>query len=166
MALKTDRYHVQSDISYFMNEVAERGGVVCYSTIGSGAAMDDSVALVTYAADPSGLLPVGVLMNDMVNLDLTRQHINWHKDEVQIGSKVTLWTKGDVVTDMRHEDVPAVGMPAYLASSGLLTIDTGVLYDDGTVQFPIVGVFKSSPDEDGFVKVSINLPMATPRQTI
>lgn len=164
MALKTDRYHVQSDISYFMNEVAERGGIVCYSTVGSGAAMDDSVALATYAADPSGLLPIGVLMNDMVNLDLTRQHINWHKDEVQIGSKVTIWTKCDVVTDMRHEDTPAVGNPAYLGPSGLFTTDVGAVYSDGTVSRPIVGVFKSSPDEDGFVKVSVNLPMATPRQ--
>lgn len=159
MALKPDRYHVQSDISYFMNEVAERGGVVVLSTAGSGAAMDDSSALVTYAADPSGSLPVGVLMNDIVNLDLTRQHINRHKDEVQKGGKVTLWSKGDVVTDMIYPGLTiAVNDPAYLGPSGLLTNVAGNEHSQ-----PIVGVFKSIKDEDGYAKVSINLPMATPR---
>jgi hypothetical protein len=105
MALKADRHELQTDISFFMNEVATRGGVASLdaSTLGnlngvgsSGAAMDQSQALVKYVATRSaasagsGIVPVGILLNDMVNLDLTRQHINWHKDEVQKGGKVTL----------------------------------------------------------------------------
>jgi len=50
MALKTDRSTLQTDISFFMNEAATRGGVVSLSTGGSGAAMDQGAALVTYAA--------------------------------------------------------------------------------------------------------------------
>ena len=41
MALKTDRSTLQTDISFFMNEVATRGGVVAHSGTGaSGAAME------------------------------------------------------------------------------------------------------------------------------
>jgi len=83
MALKADRHELQTDISFFMNEVASRGGVAVFSTAGSGAAMDSNKALVTYKAMPSGSVPAGLLLNDMVNIDQTRQHINWHKDEVQ-----------------------------------------------------------------------------------
>ena len=85
MALKTDRSTLQTDISFFLNEAATRGGIACLSTGGSGAAMDQGAALDTYPANPSGKIPVGLLLNDMVNIDLTRQHLNQHKDEVQKG---------------------------------------------------------------------------------
>ena len=55
----------KTDISFFMNEVKNRGHVVVYSTGGSGAAMDQSAALVTVAANPSGKVPVGMLLNDI-----------------------------------------------------------------------------------------------------
>ena len=42
MALKSDRNEVQTDISFFMNEVATRGGVVSLSTGGSGATTPSS----------------------------------------------------------------------------------------------------------------------------
>ena len=54
MALKSDRSTLQTDISFFMNETATRGGVVALSTAGSGASMDNGSALVTYAASASG----------------------------------------------------------------------------------------------------------------
>ena len=82
-----------------MNEVAERGGVVALSTAGSGASMDNGAAVVTYSALPSGAVPMGLLINDMVDIDLTRQHLNQYKDEIQKGGKVTLLNKGWVVTD-------------------------------------------------------------------
>ena len=62
MALKTDRSTLQTDISFFMNEVATRGGVASLNTGGSGAAMDQGVALVTYVASPSGKIPMGLLL--------------------------------------------------------------------------------------------------------
>lgn len=159
MALKPTRNIVADDISYFMTTTASRGGVVCMSTVGSGDAMDDGAAVVAYAASPSGKLPVGILMNDVVNLDLTRQKINPYKDEVQVNSKVTLTTIGEVTTDMLVPGITvAVNDPAYLGSSGLLTnVDTNESAS------PIVGVFKSKKDEDGFAKVFVNLPMASPR---
>ena len=55
MALKADRHESVTDISFFMNETAERGVIVVHSTAGSGSAMDDSNALVTV---PTTALPL------------------------------------------------------------------------------------------------------------
>lgn len=155
MALKGDRYELQTDISFFMNEVAERGGMASLSTGGSGSAMDQSAALATYAATGSGKVPLGILLNDVVNLDLTRQHINWYKNEVQKGGKVTLLRKGYVVTNKIQGTAPAAGDPAFVAHSGNLS--KADLVGAGTQ--PVVGVFLSSPDQDGYAKVEINLPV-------
>ena len=151
MALKADRHEFDTDISFYMNETGNRGVVVSLSTGGSGAAMDSSVALCTIAAEASGAKPLGVLLNDVVNLDLTRQHLNWHKDEVQIGGKVTILRKGFIVTD-QISGTPSAGDVAFL-------VDAGQIGDsqDGTA-VP-VGQFLSSKDADGYAKVSINVPM-------
>lgn len=150
MALKPDRVEAYTDISFFMNEVAERGGVVVHLTSGSGVSMDDASSVVEYASTPSGTVPAGLLLNDVVNLDLTRQHINWHKDEVQVGSKVTVLRQGQVVTDMVVSgDNPTAGNDAYYGVNGLLSTTS-----TNSVK---VGRFLSSKDADGYVKVDINI---------
>ncbi len=156
MALKADRHELATDISFFMDEVASRGGIACISTGGSGAALDQAGAKVSYLADASGNVPVGLLLNDMVNLDLTRQHINWHKDEVQKGGKVTLLTQGNAVTNMIYPgDTPTAGGLAYVAHSGYIAAAN----KDSTLgQASVVGRFLSTDDEDGYYKVSISLP--------
>ena len=53
MALKSDRHELMTDVSFFMNEVKERGFLAVLSTGGSGSAMDQSADLVT-CASPSG----------------------------------------------------------------------------------------------------------------
>jgi hypothetical protein len=153
MAIKNLRQHVDSRIDFFMNEVAERGGVVSLSTAGSGMAVDQSAAVVTYAAAPSGTYAVGFLMCDMVNNDLTRVHENWHKNEMQINSKCEIWTKGFITTNMIYPGVTIVaGDRAYAAHSGLLhRVDV----IGGNL---LVGRFDSTKDEDGYAKVSFNLP--------
>jgi hypothetical protein len=164
MALKSDRFEFQTDVSFFMNEVAERGGIASYvtgvtavATSPSGGSMDSSLNLVTYVANPSGQVPVGLLLNDMVNIDLTRQHINWHKNEIQKGGKVTILRKGYVVTNKIHPSgTPIAGNFAYLADSGLISTSTRALYLDSGSQ-PL-GRFMSAKDADGYAKVEINLP--------
>lgn len=135
----------------YMNEVAEAGGVISYASVGSGRAYDQAANLGTYAANSSGKVPIGFLWEDMVNVDLTRYKINQHRREVPMGQKVTPITRGFVLTNMVVGTITPG--PAYLASSGYLT-STKV----GDVQTPLVGRFDSTPDEDGFVKVYINLP--------
>jgi len=150
MALKGDRYELDTEISYFMNEVASRGVIVSVNTQGSGSAMDSAFALVTVAADPSGKAPIGVLLNDVVDIDQTRQHLNGHKNEVQKGSKVTILTKGFITTD-RISGTPTAGQIAYVGVSSLVsgTQATGAI---------AVGRFLSTKDADGYAKVAVNLP--------
>jgi|TARA_R100001082_G_C4268532_1_gene118673 hypothetical protein len=162
MALKPDRHEVVTDISFFMNETAERGIIVTHSTAGSGAAMDDSNALVAIPTTASGTTPAGLLLNDVVNLDLTRQHLNQHQDEVQKGGKVTLLKQGYVVTNkLEVNSKPTVGATAYYASSGLLsTTNPDANPERGTdvEQFNTkVGRFLSTEDADGYAKVYIDI---------
>lgn len=147
MALKPDRIEHLTDISFFMNTTAERGGVASFVTGGVGVAMDDADAIVEYTTSCSGV-PAGVLLNDVVNYDLTRQHINWHKDEVQVGGKVTLLRIGQVTTDLVDGD-PIAGDAAYVGPSGTISVDCASATK--------IGTFLSSKDADGFAKVSVNI---------
>lgn len=148
MALKPDRIETQTDVSFFMNTTGVRGGVVSAVTSGSGVSMDDANGVVAYAAVASGSLPIGVLLNDVVNYDLTRQHINWHKDEVQLGGKVTLLRVGQVTTNM-VAGTPSAGSGAYVGANGLIsTVSTNAVK---------IGSFLSSVDSDGYAKVSVNI---------
>lgn len=148
MALKPDRVEHLTDLSYFMNETAERGIIVTHLAAGSGAAMDDSNATVQ-VANSTAELPAGLLLNDVVNLDLTRQHLNFHQDEVQQGGKVLLLRRGTVVTDqVTASQTIAPGAAAHFTTNGVLTTGTA------SVQ---VGRFLSDYDADGYVKVEINI---------
>ncbi len=161
MALKADRRHVDSDIAHFFNAVAERGGIASNTAVrSSGAAMDQSEATAAYVAEPSGVEPIGVLMSDVVNLDLTRQHMNWHKEEVQLGGKVTIWTKCTVVTNRVYPGHnPAPGQRAYVGHSGFIA-SADVASDDSdlTGVTRLVGRWVSIEDEAGYAKVDVNLP--------
>jgi len=149
MALKPDRIELLTDISNFMTTTAERDGVVSYSSSGVGVSMDDADSVVAYAAVASGAKPAGVLLNDVVDLDLTRQHINWHKDEVQKGGKVTVLRVGQVTTD-KITGTPSAGDPAYVGANGNISTSTAA----GVKQ---IGMFLSSKDTDGYAKVSVNI---------
>ena len=156
MALKADRHELDTDISFFMNETAEKGQIVVLSTVGSGAAMDQGKALVTVAEATTSNVVAGVLLNDVVDLDLTRQHINFHKDEVQKGGKVSILKKGYVVTD-QIEGTPTAGALAFMddADTGKFAVAASV--DD--TEYTAVGRFMSTKDEDGYCKVEVNLPI-------
>ena len=156
MALKADRnsFNNGGRIDFFMNEVAERGGIASFSTSGSGAAMDQAAQLCTYSASPSGARPIGILMGDMVNIDLTRQRLNEYKEEVQINGKVTLWDKGEVVTNRIQPGVTiTAGQTAYLHASGYVTNNNHLDHSNN-----VVGRFMSTKDQDGYAKLSVNLP--------
>ena len=86
----------------------------------------------------------------MVNKDLTRTHLNQHKDEVQKGGKVTILRKGYVVTNV-IDGTPSAGDAAYAMNYGT----AGNISTSGTYQ---IGRFLSSKDEDGYAKVEVNLP--------
>ena len=146
MALKPDRVEHLTNLSFFMDETATRGQIVTHSSDGSGASMDDANAKVIVATG-TGDNPAGLLLNDVVDLDLTRQHINFAKDEVQKGGKVLLLRRGTVVTD-NVAGTPAAGAKAYF------TADAKITSAAGSVQ---IGRFLSAEDADGYAKVEINI---------
>ena len=154
MGLRTDRLETVTDISYFMNATATRGRAVVYDTSasGAGAAMDDSDAKVKLPAvlNGSGEYLAGLLLNDMVNKDLSQTHLNLHKDEAQIGSKVRLLKRGWVVTDVIHSSfTPAAGLPAYFDA-------TGLLHGTSTASTR-VGTWGSKKDTDGYAKLHVDI---------
>ena len=147
MALKPDRVEFLTDLSFFMNETATRGQIVTHSSDGSGASMDDSSAKVIVATGV-GDLCAGLLLNDVVDLDLTRQHINFAKDEVQKGSKVLLLRQGTVVTNNIDGSTPSAGGKAYFDNAGKLTT---------TASSQQIGRWLSAKDADLYAKVEINI---------
>ena len=158
MALKSDRLELQTDISFFYNDGAvTRGGVVVHdTTAGSGAAMDQGVNLVKYKTVAETDVPVGILLNDVVNKDLTRTHLNQHKDEVQKGGKVTILRKGYVVTNS-ITGTPGSGDVAYAdkSAAGNICNTPSTAVASGNLA---IGRFLSGKDEDGYAKVEVNLP--------
>ena len=161
MALKADRYELQTDISFFCDEVTTRGGVVHLSGGGSGAAMDQGVNKVVTKALPQNTdVPIGILLNDVVNKDLTRTHLNQYKDEVQKGGKVTVLRKGYVVTD-KISGTPTAGQWAVASAngtvSGVTNLDIANVASNSGENM-VVGKFLSSKDNDDYCKVEINLP--------
>ena len=85
-----------------------------------------------------------------MNLDLTRQHINWHRDEVQVGGKIVVLRHGEVVTNMLVSGItPNAGDDAYVGVSGLIgTSSTNAVK---------VGQFLSKKDADSYARVSVNI---------
>lgn len=155
MALKPLRHEFKTDISFYQTSgTLERGLILVHDLSGSGQAMDQALALVKKPEEGlSGSAPAGLLLNDVVDIDLTRQHINFHKDEVQKGGKVTLLRIGTVVTDA-VSGTPTAGNPAYFNQAGQLT-PTQLSW--GSVTVPAVGRFLSKKDQDGYAKVEINI---------
>lgn len=147
MALKVYRYVHTETTDFFAPNVMERGGIASLIAPGaSGSAPDNALSTVSYAGNPSGAVPVGVLWNDVVNYDLTRQHINFQRSEVQVNSKVNLIKLGTVVTNMTS-GVVTVGQ-AYLGPFGTAT-NTNL---SGTSK---VGRFLTVADSDGYSKFEV-----------
>ena len=156
MALKRNSsYAALDDITHFMNSAAERGGVVCLTLAASFTSQpDDPDNTVEYATAPSGsaVVPVGVLMQDVLNYDPTQVERNFQNPfETVVGSKVWVRREGYVETNMIESSVLGSLVPgdAYLAPNGELTTNpvTGIK----------VGKFESYPDSDGYVKFYINV---------
>lgn len=172
MALKGDRVETLHDISFFDNDTtAERGGIVTINTMGSGAALDQAAAVVTYATAISGKCALGMLMNDIVNVNQAKYHINFHKNESQTGSKAVIMMEGWGVTNMLIPGIaPTAGQPAVLSQSGLIgvvtftasgtvsTASAGVVHSDAVSGNSRIGRFMSGKDEDGYAKVYVKLP--------
>jgi hypothetical protein len=153
MALKGSRHILYDNIKCFCNDVAPRGVILAYSGSGaSGVNLDNTSALVTLpgTGSVSGLKAAGLLINDIVNVDQSRYHINFQKDEVQKGGKCHLLKKGNVYTDqVVSGDTPSAGANAYMGPSGKVST-TSTNADQ-------VGRFAGIKDQDGFVELEVDI---------
>lgn len=166
MALRPD-YDVEAwELRFYMDTTAEKGTLVSLLTAGSGVANDHTLNVVSKAttssaanaAYTSGIKPVGVLTSDVVNIDLTKQHLNQHKAEVQVGMKVPIIKRGFVTTNMiRPGTSPVGGDDAFLGVSGYFN-PGGAGIVDGFNGMRKVGAFLSSKDENGFAVIEVNIP--------
>lgn len=154
MALKPDRYILETDISLVCNDTHEKGTVLVYGTASSGTGIY-TPGVASVAANASGKVVAGVSLAAFVNIDQTRQKRNFQRDEQVVGEKAPLLKKGWIVTDMIVSGQAGSidsGVTAYLGASGkLTTVSTNA---------PKVGQFANKVDAEGFVKVFIDLPQA------
>lgn len=88
---------------------------------------------------------VGVSMHHMVKLDLTSQHLASYQQ--QVGSKLPIMIVGDLVFRMKPRKIP-MGQPLYVSHKGKPT---------WRKLGPKFGYAISNQDEDGFLKVHVNL---------
>lgn len=94
------------NLNYFCNQVAEKGSVMGFKK-----------ATSQYAEaclwNESNGNPIGIILTDVVNIDLTRSHLNFHQQSV-IGSKVQILTEGKVVWHMGKGLRLPFGQPIYV----------------------------------------------------
>lgn len=157
MALKGPRVIIETDITFTCQSTTNRGVVLCRTLAGSGVALGNLAGQASLSASPSGLRVAGLLMNDVVNIDPTRQHINFQQDQTLVGQRCTLLRKGRVTTD-QISGSPNDGDTAYLTTNGQLTPTMSAT--GGLVATPKIGVFDGIKDENGFITVDVNLPIA------
>jgi hypothetical protein len=150
--LKADRNLTQWVFNYKAGAAATMGGLVSSTTSASGVGANGP-GTASYVANPSGAFVLGVLLDDVEVLD-PKLDRNPFREVVGVGDQVSIGSEGWVVTDMVYPGVsPTAGQAAFLGQSGYFTnVQT-------PAQAPKVGRFETSKDEDGFVKVSLNIPL-------
>ncbi len=147
MALKPDRQVGLTLRHYSMNVLTERGRIVV-----SDPSDNDNVILppAVLVGDEN---PLGIILEDVEDLDFTSRPELLHRNVVASGGAVTIAMTGEYRTNMVASGVtPSAGEIAFLAGLGQLS----------NVELPGVGSgiqvgrFLSGLDSDGFVFVAID----------
>jgi len=142
-ALKAERTLHHIDICHFAGAVTPCGVVV------EATKMDDSGG--RHRVVEPGIHnkhPVGVLLNDVVDIDLRYEHLNWYADQVAVGSKVQILKIG-IITSKVYGSSLAPGDPIYYTHNGCLTTEH--------ISRTSVGTALSAKDKDGFAQVQIKV---------
>ena len=159
MSLKPHREELNTDISYFYRSGdVTRGGILSLDNQNaSGTALDNAYNRVKYQTAGSGVVPVGLLLNDVVNKNLTRTHMNDYRDEVPLHGKVTVLRDGWVVTNNITGD-PNPGDTAYLDSTTPGNVASAADSGHGGDSKYKVGRFDTAKDVDGYARLYVSLP--------
>ncbi len=146
MALSPSRQIFQSNVDYSLNQIAERG-VIC--SINAGTTPNGEVVVATGV----GVTPIGLLLDDVEDLNFDRHGEYRQRNVVDIGSVVGLAQECEILTD-QLTGTPVAGNTAYLGING--TVSPTLTFDNTTVS-PIVGKFLSAANANGFAKVRIDI---------
>mgnify|MGYP001585856969 CR=1 FL=1 len=155
MGLKGSRQVSQTGIEVSVSGVAARGGVLSYVPGVAGLAEYSNAAAV------SGQLakPLGILMDDVEDINYFRSPEFRNRNVVAKGSVVGYITEGDVWTDF-VETTTADGASVGTYAPG----DTLYLANDGKVsrlnvlgRRPVVGAARSTIGSDGYIKIRVEL---------
>jgi hypothetical protein len=144
MALAPSRQVFQTNIKYALNEVTPRGRVVC---LVPGTTAAGEVTALANHLDPL-TKPVGILLDDVEDLNYDRHPEYRQRSVVDVGSVVGIATEADLETDQLSGTAPVAGNPCYLGAGGTLTPDAGG---------PLLGWFQSGVNANGFAAVHIDL---------
>ena len=129
------------NLNYFCNQVAEKGTVMGFKKATS------QYAEACFWNESKGN-PIGILLSDVVNVDLTKNHINHYKGEVQIGSKVQILTEGKIVWHLGKGLRLPFGQPIYVdPTTNKLT---------WKCLSKQVGKLSSPQDKDGWCLIEVN----------
>jgi len=91
--------------------------------------------------------PLGILLDNVVNADLGRRHLDFHKNEVQVGGKVRIAQGGQLLIGQFDEQVQIGDMLYYNNDGKLTTQHIG----------HAIGVARTNSDQNGFVNMEVNL---------
>lgn len=146
MALGPNRQVFQTTIRYAMNAAAERGGIVCTSS---------TAGEVEYRTVPTGsaVHAVGILLDDVEDLNFDRHPEYLQREVVDIGSVVGVANKGEFQTNL-IVGTPSQGDTAYLHPTGYIG---ATRLTDGVDPAPRVGIFRTAKDANGYATVLIDL---------
>jgi len=135
---------------YALNEVSERGKI-CAIIPGTTSAGE-----VTVSASPTGvgINAIGVLLDDVEDLNFDRHPEYRQRSVVDQGSIVSIAQKAEVETD-QITGSPVAGNSAYLNVNG--TVSPTQLQDGLGNNAPLVGKFLAAPDANGFAAVHVDL---------
>ncbi|TFH25873.1 hypothetical protein E4G67_00265 [Candidatus Bathyarchaeota archaeon] len=151
MALAPSRQDHHQLVRYALNQVAERG-VICTMLPGTTAAGEVTVSV---APTGVGLRAVGMLLDDVEDLNYDRHGEYRQRNVVDVGSVVGLSNEGDFETDQLTGPTPVQGQAAFLGANGSLTT---VQASDGLGNVaPALGYFLGAPNANGFAPVHIDL---------
>jgi hypothetical protein len=141
MALKGDRQTGHTVRHYSMDVAGERGLLVI--------ADSDSTKVKLHIGAAAGTEKVmGLLLDDVEDLDFTSRPELLHRNVVPLGSQVSVTMTGEYLTNMIPSGVTVLtGDPARLAADSKIT---------NTGSGAIVGKWLSEKDADGFAHLALD----------
>ena len=152
MALKGDREVLATDIDMKIEsgKDAERGIILIGTTTAGEAAVPSTTSLTVTGNEK----PVGLLLDDVEDLDYTTRPQILSRNVVPRASEISLLVKGWVKTNLikKSANAPREGRPAYLEASGWVSADPHVAGSGIKV-----GFFQSTKDSDGYARLFVDI---------